>query len=89
MPVHSSLLRADCVNLSAMLGIHVFGAASKDVDGQDIQREDALRAFGPAMTESPHSDLSMFQKIGVAGPSSTPVSDFRHALGCPNCPSGI
>src|SRR6478672_12659893 len=28
-----------------------------------------------------HCNLSIFQKIGVAGPSSTPVSDFRHALG--------
>lgn len=37
----------------------------------------------------PHSDLSIFQKIGVAGPSSTPVSDFRHALGPKYCPSGI
>src|SRR5206468_1475696 len=26
---------------------------------------------------TPHSDLSIFQKIGVAGPSSTPESDFR------------
>ena len=25
--------------------------------------------------------MSIFQKIGVAGPSSTPDSDFRHALG--------
>jgi hypothetical protein len=37
----------------------------------------------------PHSDLSIFQKIGVAGPSSTPLSDFRHALGARYCPSGI
>jgi hypothetical protein len=36
-----------------------------------------------------YSDLSMFQKIGVAGPSSTPVSDFRQALGARYCPSGI
>ncbi|HEX8026919.1 MAG TPA: hypothetical protein VF491_00580 [Vicinamibacterales bacterium] len=28
-----------------------------------------------------YSDLSTFQKIGVAGPSSTPDSDFRQALG--------
>ena len=26
---------------------------------------------------APYSDLSIFQKIGVAGPSSTPVSDLR------------
>ena len=37
----------------------------------------------------PHSDLSMFQKIGVAGPSSTPVSDLRHALGPKYWPSGM
>src|SRR5260370_955867 len=36
----------------------------------------------------PHSDLSIFQKIGVAGPSSTPESDFRQALGARYCPSG-
>ena len=35
-----------------------------------------------------YSLLSMFQKIGVAGPSSTPVIDFRQALGMVNCPSG-
>jgi hypothetical protein len=38
---------------------------------------------------SPHSDLSMFQNTGVAGPPSTPVSDFRHALGAVYCPSGM
>ena len=32
--------------------------------------------------------LSTFQNTGVAGPSSTPVSDFRHALGARNWPSG-
>jgi hypothetical protein len=36
-----------------------------------------------------HSALSIFQKIGVAGPPSRPVSDFRHALGWRNCPSGM
>jgi hypothetical protein len=34
-----------------------------------------------------HSDLSMFQKTGVAGPSSTPVSDFRHTLATRYWPS--
>jgi hypothetical protein len=34
-------------------GINFFDCQiKKDVDGRDIQREDALRAFGPAMTES-------------------------------------
>ena len=34
-------------------GIHVLIVPDKkDVDGRDIQREDALRAFAPAMTES-------------------------------------
>lgn len=37
---------------------------------------------------APYSLLSMFQKIGVAGPSSTPVSDFRQALGIVYWPSG-
>jgi hypothetical protein len=37
----------------------------------------------------PYSCLSMFQKIGVAGPSSTPVSDLRHTLGAKYCPSGM
>ena len=36
----------------------------------------------------PYSDLSMFQKIGVAGPPRTPVSDLRQALGALYCPSG-
>ena len=36
-----------------------------------------------------YSDLSIFQNTGVAGPSSTPESDFRQALGTRNCPSGI
>src|SRR5260370_15225483 len=45
-----------------------------------------LRLQRPAC---PHSDLSIFQKIGVAGPSSTPESDFRPALGARHCPSGI
>ena len=32
-------------------GIHVLAATKKeDVDGRDIYGEDALRAFGPAMT---------------------------------------
>ncbi|MBU6456606.1 MAG: hypothetical protein KGK16_02325 [Bradyrhizobium sp.] len=33
-------------------GIHVFSASTKkDVGGRDIDGEDALRAFGPAMTQ--------------------------------------
>jgi hypothetical protein len=36
-----------------------------------------------------YSDLSIFQKIGVAGPSSTPEIDFRQALGAKYCPSGM
>jgi|tagenome__1003787_1003787.scaffolds.fasta_scaffold20978706_2 hypothetical protein len=36
----------------------------------------------------PYSDLSTFQNTGVAGPSSTPVSDLRHALGAKYWPSG-
>jgi hypothetical protein len=33
--------------------------------------------------------FSIFQNTGVAGPPSTPVSDFRHALGALYCPSGM
>ena len=42
-----------------------------------------------AGTASPHSFLSIFQNTGVAGPSSTPVSDFRHAAGAMYWPSGM
>jgi len=46
MSGRSSLFCADCVNLSAMPGIRVLTPnREKDVDGRDIQREDALRAF--------------------------------------------
>jgi hypothetical protein len=31
--------------------IHVFADGGKSVDARDIQREDALRAFAPGMTE--------------------------------------
>src|SRR5258706_10434500 len=57
-----------------------------------IERRTGIASQQPlliAPTFRPHSDLSIFQKIGVAGPSSTPVSDFRHALGARYCPSGI
>src|SRR5262249_42673606 len=47
------------------------------------------RSPAPALRQTPYSDLSIFQKIGVAGPSSTPLSDLRHALGMRNCPSGM
>src|SRR5436305_81060 len=51
------------------------------------------KATAPILTRlalaQPHSDLSIFQNTGVAGPPSTPVSDFRHALGAMYCPSGI
>ena len=42
-----------------------------------------------SLLTGPHSDLSIFQNTGVAGPPSTPVSDFRHALGAMYCPSGM
>ena len=56
-------------------------------DGPGIASQQPLLIS--ALAPSPHSDLSTFQKIGVAGPSSTPLSDFRHALGARYCPSGI
>ena len=61
-------------------GIHVFLLLAKTW----------MAGTSPAMTkEWPYSLLSTFQKIGVAGPSSTPVIDFRQALGIVNCPSGM
>jgi putative endonuclease len=42
----------------------------------------------PRTPPAPHSDLSMFQNTGVAGPSRTPESDFRHAPTPRHCPSG-
>ncbi|SFO69799.1 hypothetical protein SAMN05216330_104229 [Bradyrhizobium sp. Ghvi] len=42
-----------------------------------------------ASPEMSYSDLSTFQNTGVAGPSSTPDSDFRHALGARYWPSGM
>ena len=53
--------------------------------GYGLLRRFAQRTDGVL---APYSLLSMFQKIGVAGPSSTPVSDLRQALGIVNCPSG-
>src|SRR3954462_9609352 len=56
-------------------------------DGRDGRRADA-----PSLTWTstwPSSDLSTFQNSGVAGPSSTPVSDLRQPLGSRYCPSGI
>ena len=48
-----------------------------------------LRASSGQSRRCPYSDLSIFQKIGVAGPSSTPDSDFRQAEGARYCPSGM
>src|SRR5437868_5525783 len=73
----------------------VRAAAKQDMNRRDIRREDALGAFGPAMTQgnnsppAPHSDLSIFQNTGVAGPSSTPERDLRQALGWVYSPSGM
>ncbi len=44
MPGHSSLSCADCVNLSAMPGIHVFASfKQKHVDGWDKPGHDAKK----------------------------------------------
>jgi hypothetical protein len=48
----------------------------------------AANFSAPELSAGRHSVLSIFQKIGVAGPSSTPVSDLRQALGARNWPSG-
>jgi hypothetical protein len=67
-------------------GIHVFVSdGKKHVDGRDKPGHDE-KAGRLAFS---HSDLSMFQKIGVAGPSSTPDSDLRQALGPKYWPSGM
>ena len=58
--------------------------AASPEDRRVTERSARLRRGRPL-----HSDLSIFQKTGVAGPSSTPVSDLRHALGARYWPSGI
>jgi hypothetical protein len=59
--------------------------ASRSLSSGARSRDPLARNDGPP----PYSDLSIFQNTGVAGPPSTPVSDFRHALGAMYCPSGI
>jgi len=73
-----------------------FSAGARSTNDQDRQTTTA-----PLMTAAPHddpdereepspySDLSTFQNSGVAGPSSTPVSDLRQPLGRRYCPSGM
>src|SRR6266436_8063251 len=51
------------------------------------RRKTPLRRALPSAMH-PYSLLSIFQKTGVAGPSITPVSDFRQAVGMRYCPSG-
>jgi hypothetical protein len=46
-------------------------------------------AVADRRVESDYSFFSIFQKIGVAGPSRTPESDVRHALGMRYWPRGI
>jgi hypothetical protein len=75
-------------------GIHVLRASAQGRRGWPGHRRAEATPFFerlcPAMTtEVPYSLLSTFQKIGVAGPSSTPVIDLRQALGIVNCPSGM
>ena len=55
----------------------------------DFERRAGIAPQQSLLIAEPHSDLSTFQNSGVAGPSSTPVSDFRHALGAKYCPSGM
>jgi len=46
MPGVAVCIATDGVNLSAMPGIHVYlHLRNKNVDGLDVKREDALRAF--------------------------------------------
>ncbi len=67
----------------------VTAAADEDKksDGGPVPHRDSLTS-DLNRTRAPYSLLSMFQKTGVAGPSRTPVSDFRHALGARYWPSG-
>jgi len=45
--------------------------------------------FASRERRAAYSLLSMFQKIGVAGPSKTPVSDLRQPLASRYWPSGM
>ena len=72
--------------------IHALSAAmdcfAEFIIGRAHLRDPLARDDGLGLSR-PYSDLSIFQKIGVAGPSSTPVIDFRHALAMRYCPSGM
>jgi hypothetical protein len=57
--------------------------------GHERDRSEASLAQAGPDCPFAYSDLSIFQNTGVAGPSSTPVSDLRQALGWVNSPSGI
>jgi len=74
--------------LALAINLRVEGKADTALQGSHVRLLTGTN-IRSSRTIAPHSDLSMFQNTGVAGPSSTPVSDFRHALGARYCPSGI
>ena len=53
------------------------------------ERDEDFLSVALLYSRPAYSDLSIFQNTGVAGPPSTPVSDFRHALGAIYCPRGM
>jgi hypothetical protein len=66
------------------------GSRSGDTDDpNENAAEDLVSAAFWDSRRAPYSDLSIFQKIGVAGPSSTPESDLRQPLGSRYWPSGM
>jgi len=79
--LHVVIVRSEAdeaIHRSACGGMDCF---AEPVIGPRCARTRWLAITTAIETAPPYSVLSMFQKIGVAGPSSTPVSDLRQALG--------
>jgi hypothetical protein len=74
--------------LALAINLRVEAKADATIQGSQVRLLTGTN-IRSSRTTAPHSDLSIFQNTGVAGPSSTPVSDFRHAFGARYCPSGI
>jgi hypothetical protein len=74
--------------LALAINLRVEGNADTTIQGSQVRLLTGTN-IRSSRTTARHSDLSIFQNTGVAGPSSTPVSDFRHAFGARYCPSGI
>jgi hypothetical protein len=78
------MLAQACLRSAAMVVM-----VSAEVVNRDVVDHGLVLIGDAGQGVAVHSVFSIFQKTGVAGPPSTPVSDFRHALGWRNCPSGI